>query len=236
MSKENFYKKWAAWHTNEASHKKLDAVALVEGSVDDKSFWGKVFNHAQINVKVISGVDNAENKATGKTVCLKYLSFLNKRFFICIDSDYDYIAQRPVNYSACTFVLKTYAYAIENHYLASLTDERQFFLVRYSNIIYEAFVAHLNDGGDSASAFCRKVAPANAKESGLEELQKRIGELKEVDALSINKYLERGLTNDNAYLFVKAKILKNRLQCREELTFDHFPMDKILEDVQLICS
>jgi hypothetical protein len=231
MSKHDFYRKWAAIHSGEVVLKKLDAVVFVEGETD-KPFWKKVFTRASKQVRVIAGVDNVEKQASGKQECLKYLPHLSKRFFICIDSDYDYIKQVHPEYNAQNFVVQTYTYAIENHYLAS-NGERQDWLRRYSNIIYGAFLTHLEEGG-SVNDFCESVKLSNARDESLEALRSRLQGNQ--PAYAANRYAAQGLTADNVYLFIKAKMLMQPLNCDNDLSFDHFPMDRIRKDIAEILT
>jgi hypothetical protein len=226
MQKRDYYGKWAKSYSNTVYLKKLDAVVFVEGKTD-KPFWEAVFAHFSKRVRVISGEDNVEKQASGKQECLRYLPHVKKRFFIAIDSDYDYIKQAHPEYNAQKFVLQTYTYAIENHYLAS-NDGLQDFLKRYSNIIYGVFLAHLAEGG-SVNKFCKSVAIANARDESLEALRSKIRERQ--PSCADNPYAAQGLTADNVHLFIKAKMLKSALGCGSELSFNHFPMDKIQSDI-----
>jgi hypothetical protein len=224
MSENNFYRKWARWYTDQTYLKRIAAIVHVEGETD-KVFWKQTLAHAGLNVRPVSGSDNREDQTSGKKQCLKYRPYLNPRFFICIDSDYDYLKQTQPGYSAQDFILQTYTYAIENHYLAC-NPFLQDFLRRYSRIIYPAFLAHLDDNSP-IDEFCRHIV-SSANASSLEALQRRIK--KRMPPHTSNHYTASGLTSDNTYLYIKAKILKSVLKCKENLSFKHFPMNKILED------
>ncbi|MDR1120902.1 MAG: DUF4435 domain-containing protein [Dysgonamonadaceae bacterium] len=226
---DNFYYKWANWYKNEIYLKKIDAVVHVEGK-DDKLFWKQVFEHVGVKVILRDGTDNPDDKSSGKSICLKYLNYLDKRFFICIDSDYDYILQKHPEYNPQNFVLQTYTYAVENHYLAS-DNKSQRFLKKYSNIIYNAFLNHLRDGG-STNTFCNEIAPNNATELALNKLQEYLQDKYSEDLH--NHYSISGLTADNTYLFIKAKLLKNKMMCDNKLSYEHFPMNKIFKDIAYI--
>ena len=221
----NFYRKWARWYTDQTYLKRLDAIVHVEGETD-KMFWKQALAHAGLNVRPVSGSDNREDQTSGKKQCLKYRPYLNPRFFICIDSDYDYLKQTQPQYGVKDFILQTYTYAIENHYLASNLS-LQDFLRTYSRIIYPAFLLHL-DNNSPIDEFCRFSTPS-ANPAALEALQRRIK--KRLPSHPPNRYTASGLTADNTYLYIKAKLLKSVLKCKEHLSFEHFPMNKILEDV-----
>jgi hypothetical protein len=102
----------------------------------------------------------------------------------------------------------------------------QDFLQTYSRIIYPAFLVHL-DSNSPIDEFCRFTMPS-ANPAALEALQRRIN--KRLPAHAPNRYTASGLTADNTYLYIKAKLLKSVLRCKENLSFGHFPMNKILED------
>lgn len=231
MPELDYHRKWAAFHSNECLLKKLDAVVRVEGKTD-KPFWEAVFAHFAKRVRVISGEHGSQKQPGGKQECLKYLPHLSNRFFICIDSDYDYVKQAQPAHNAKNFVLQTYTYAIENHYLAS-NNKLQGFLRQYSNAIYGAFLAHLTQGG-SVNDFCKSVAIANARDESLAALRNKIR--KKQPSCAGNRYAAQGLTADNVYLFVKAKKLKRALRCDNKLSFEHFPMNKIRGDIARILS
>ena len=68
------------------------------------------------------------------------------------------------------------------------------------------------------------------KDTALEDLRKKVECYPDV----MNSYAESGLNADNVYLFMKAKILMNKTGTKhgDTLSFSHFPMDKILEDLE----
>jgi hypothetical protein len=228
MSENYFYRKWARWYTDQTYLKRLDAIVHVEGETD-KTFWRQVLAHAGLNVRTVSGADNRDDQTSGKKQCLKYRPHLNARFFICIDSDYDYLKQTPPPYGVKDFILQTYTYAIENHYLAANPALKDF-LQAYSRIIYPVFLAHL-DNNTPIDEFCRVTLPSAASTSP-DALQRRLA--KRIPPPRENRYAAAGLTADNVYLYMKAKLLKSTLRCKENLSFRHFPMNKVLEDAAAI--
>jgi hypothetical protein len=229
MYEQNFHRRWALFYANEAAMKRIDAVAFVEGPTD-KAFWRHIFEHVGLRVNVITGSNKAD-RPCGKQECLKYFPFLSTRFIICIDSDYDNFRQLHPRHNPRHHVLQTYAYAIENHYLASHPGLRNF-LRDYSRIIYQHFLRHLSEG-DSVNEFCGKIAPQNGHRESLVALQQRLGEAPAPSPDSPNNpYHALGLSPDNTYLYIKAKVLKGRLQCGNRLSFEHYPMEKILKDIE----
>ncbi|MDR0729997.1 MAG: DUF4435 domain-containing protein [Prevotellaceae bacterium] len=239
MPAHNFYRKWARFYAGETALKKIDAVALVEGKTD-KPFWGKIFHHTQNRVRIIAGSET-KTQTGGKQECLKYYPFLTRRFFICIDSDYDYVLQSQPAHNVRRFVLQTYTYAIENHYLAA-NAELQEFLKQYAAIIYPAFLSHLATGSkmkEFNKEFNALISFADRRESSLEALQKNIRK-KYPDALPLKPTTliagNAGLVPDNTYLFIPAKTLKHKLQCGDDLSFAHFPMNKIIDDISRLTA
>jgi hypothetical protein len=225
-----FHKRWAMFYANEAIMRRIDAVAFVEGK-DDKPFWHAIFEHAGLRVNVITGTNNVNNKGTcGKQECLKYFLFASKKFIVCIDSDYDYLRNTHPEWNPHHYLLQTYTYAIENHYLAS-NPALHDFLREYSHVIYYPFLRHMHNYG-SVNEFCMRVAPYNGHYGALHALQHHITNV--YAPKPENPFAACGLTPDNTYLYIKAKVLTGRLQCGSRLRFDHFPMAKIFADIAVI--
>lgn len=127
---------------------------------DDIVFWSAVLKHFRPNDRFhfIAGSRNEfGHETSGVTQCLKYFDFLSKDFFICIDSDYRYLARnKEINIEH--FVLQTYTYSFENHhcYAGGLDDvcsrvthlpntvfDFGRFLKEFSHIMYDLFIWHL---------------------------------------------------------------------------------------------
>lgn len=239
MSAHSFYRKWARFYESETILKGVDAIVLVEGKTD-KPFWEKVFHHAQKRVRLIAGSET-KTRTGGKQECLKYYPFLRRRFFICIDSDYDYILQTRSAHNIRHFVVQTYAYAIENHYLAANAGLQQF-LQRYSAIIYPAFLHHLSLGPrmkEFNKDFNTITAFTDMRESSLIALQKNIQKRYPNNlpiTSTVTMAIDIGLCPDNTYLFIPAKILKHKLRCSDDLSFTHFPMNRILDDIRQLMA
>lgn len=108
------------------------------------------------NYIAFSKSDNGQ-KATGSSQCKKYLPYTSKRFFVCIDSDLEYLKE-VTSLNPDNFVAQTYTYSWENHYVfASELQNRlnkllpvnvcdfdfQPFLSDYSDIVYRPLLALL---------------------------------------------------------------------------------------------
>lgn len=85
---------------------------------NDEVFWWKVLHDAypQGKFRFISGSRSiGGNMTSGCTQCLQYRDFLDRNFWIAIDSDYRYLSAEP-NIDAKHFILQTYTYSFENHF------------------------------------------------------------------------------------------------------------------------
>lgn len=85
---------------------------------NDEVFWWKVLHDAypQGRFRFISGSRSISgNMTSGCTQCLQYRDFLDKHFWIAIDSDYRYLSEEP-DIDAKHFILQTYTYSFENHF------------------------------------------------------------------------------------------------------------------------
>ena len=85
---------------------------------NDEVFWGKVLHEAypQGRFRFISASRSIGGNVTcGCTQCLQYRDFLDKQFWIAIDSDYRYL-QEEHDIDALHFILQTYTYSFENHF------------------------------------------------------------------------------------------------------------------------
>ena len=127
---------------------------------DDIIFWSAVLKHFRPDDRFhfIAGSRNEfGHETSGVTQCLKYYDFLNKDFFICIDSDYRYLL-RERGFDTGHFILQTYTYSFENHHcfadglddvcgqvthLNNTVFDFKEFLHNYSSVIYDLFIWHL---------------------------------------------------------------------------------------------
>lgn len=85
---------------------------------NDEIFWGKVLHEAYPQGKfrfIAASRSFSGNMTAGCTQCLQYREFLDKRFWIAIDSDYRYLTEES-GIDANHYVLQTYTYSFENHF------------------------------------------------------------------------------------------------------------------------
>lgn len=132
---------------------KVDVVAMVEDK-EDIEFWRFAFNKAKtgFKVKFFPGENTyTREHHTGKSVCLKYKSELNRYFVICIDSDLDKFV-RPEIFASSQYIFQTHTYSWENHYCNPEALNRSSsecgcnafdfsgFLKGYSKLVYPAII------------------------------------------------------------------------------------------------
>lgn len=85
---------------------------------NDEIFWGKVLHEAYPQGKfrfIAASRSFSGNMTAGCTQCLQYREFLDKRFWIAIDSDYRYLTEES-GIDANHYILQTYTYSFENHF------------------------------------------------------------------------------------------------------------------------
>jgi len=85
---------------------------------NDEVFWSKVLKEAYPKGKfrfIAASRSIGGNVTCGCTQCLQYLEFLDKNFWIAIDSDYRYLNEES-DIDARHYVLQTYTYSFENHF------------------------------------------------------------------------------------------------------------------------
>ncbi len=96
----------------------FDITAYVENE-EDVSFWGSLFYKYAPQLKVNFEYNSRGNLVRGKGEILKSKHLLGPSFILCLDSDLDYLLQRPflseTENPLHPFILHTYTYSIENH-------------------------------------------------------------------------------------------------------------------------
>lgn len=111
-------------------------VPLMQGGVvasvhleggDDKGFWNAMLQtrHPGQYYFITHSRSPQGYDTKGCEQCLKYRSYLSKRFFICIDSDMRYLLQEP-NLDAANYICQTYTYSWENHYCEASALQQRF--------------------------------------------------------------------------------------------------------------
>ncbi len=218
----NYYKNYHLRYRN------IFAVIHVE-DVDDKNFW---FTELQ-NVMpgeyhfVTQSKSEAGKDSKGCEQCLKYRPYINRQFFICIDSDLRLLRGEegltPENYIA-----QTYAYSWENHSCEAEHLENRFrekvqdsefsfvpFLKQLSRIVYKPLLyliyyqnTELNRLWNVAKfnkCMPSQLRRADLEENGMPYLQ-RIGDLFDAELASLSlpdNFAIEGLTAENAYLHIQ---------------------------------
>lgn len=127
----------------------LRAVVHVEDK-DDERFWNiQLQNVAPGRYHFIShSKSNNGTDTKGCEQCLRYLPYINQRFFVCIDSDLRLLRQEE-GLTSDNYVAQTYVYSWENHHCAAEELQRRFeetlpdpefdfkiFLTELSHVIY----------------------------------------------------------------------------------------------------
>lgn len=157
---DEHYRQLAIDFKGQAKLRRCVAAVHVEAA-QDQQFWSTIFHyfvpHLRFHFVSHSRTWNGM-QASGVTQCLSFKPYLDKDFFICIDSDYRYIMQEP-DINIQNYIFQTYTYSIENHYCAAPgldyvcekasgqpNDIFNFdlFLKRYSEIVYELFLWHIH--------------------------------------------------------------------------------------------
>ncbi len=124
-------------------------IVFIENE-EDKRFWSFIFRKASIDKK-IGFISYSKSGSQGKVKILKYADFLAEhsgKALICVDSDFDYITNHPLNTNP--YIFQTYTYSVEsyiccakslNHILKELlfidNFDFELFLAKYSTIIFE---------------------------------------------------------------------------------------------------
>lgn len=152
-------KDYAAWVRNLKNTRfmyRVDVIARVE-SEDDIAFWQKAIHYLRPSVKVKfipAEISGSKARQRGKTLCMKLLDYLDKRFIICVDSDFDKFLH-PGLLTPSKWILQTHAYSWENHHCQPFNlqncwqkiDHKYFdfdvFLVSLSRILHPVLIKML---------------------------------------------------------------------------------------------
>lgn len=209
----------------------------VEASVDEL-FWRPLIEKALPN-KVLQFYPyfSEASTTTGKSDILKYVQFGDKQLIFCIDSDADYLLEKPILQTS--FLFHTYVDGIENFWCyaegldelmqkvtnteGSLFDFSTFFET-YSTIIYPYIVCALFSMKEADNLLSRSELGDNAGFNSMvgfvafeAYLKQKYAHLLEKYAFNLNfKNFERrlnqlGLTKKEAYLFVRCHDILDRV-------------------------
>lgn len=136
---------------------RVSMVARVE-SEEDIPFWQHAFGQARPDLKVkflpSDSGNGTDARQRGKTVCMRYIPYLNRHFVICVDSDFDRFT-RPGVLTADKHIYQTYTYSFENHHcwseslqpgweaLSVCSFDFSVFLKKLSGILYPVLIEML---------------------------------------------------------------------------------------------
>ena len=112
---------------------------------DDMLFWDAMLQNQRRGkyYYVTHSKSRSGNEASGSSQCLRFLPYLNRRFFIGIDSDIRYLMQEP-EVDVAHYVCQTYTYSWENHYCEARTLQERFTSLcpeRACQFDFEAFLS-----------------------------------------------------------------------------------------------
>ena len=200
----NTFESQARYYSNLPILTKAKASIHLENE-NDKIFWEPIFDKFFPTDKFyfIPYSKSANgNDTTGCEQCLKYRPYLNKRFLICIDSDYRYLLQES-DLNIDHFIFQTYTYSFENHLCFSdglsaacksscnfdntIYNFNQFF-EEFSAIIYDLFIWHIalfknNPTDFNKDEFCQLINLSNINNDIQNQSKMLLNELKiRVDA------------------------------------------------------
>lgn len=123
----------------------IKAVVHLENT-DDIPFWSNQLQEAHpAKYQFLSYSKNEKGAdSRGCEQCLRYKPYLNKRFFICIDSDLRLLrGEEGLTANSC--IAQTYAYSWENHFCeAKHLQERFTALVPDSGFDFQVFLLTLS--------------------------------------------------------------------------------------------
>ena len=206
-----------------------DTVAVIHvEDEDDKKFWLAELKNVKSGEYhfVTQSKSEGGNNSKGCEQCLKYRPYLNRQFFICIDSDLR-LLRCEVGLSPENYIAQTYAYSWESHSCEAYDLEYRFkikvpdcefsfvsFLKQLSQIVYTPLLylvyyktPKLNPLWNvSKFNLCIPLQPKRAEleDSGQSYLQ-RVRQLFEEAVMSLSlpdNYSIRGLTQEDDYLYI----------------------------------
>ena len=167
-----YYELLAQHYANEALVSQAVATVHLE-NMNDEFFWKPILEHVKPGPYNFIGYSKNENgvDASGCTQCLMFKGFLNKNFFVCMDSDYRNLGIGDA-VSAKEFYAQTYTYSWENHlclatdlqdrFTNALKDKTPFiafdfkiFLDKFSKAVYPIVLQYIAMKRDGLTAFTK---------------------------------------------------------------------------------
>lgn len=210
-------------------------------NMEDELFWNRMLQMVQPGeYNFIPASRSAKgNQTSGCEQCLKYVGYLSKWFFVCIDSDLRNLVGEKI-YTAKDFVAQTYFYSWENHLCHVPELQQRFeincaipkrpfdfsaFLIKYSAMLYRALLLFLHQKkvgnkdfmGKILSVFPKQCVTNNLENDGegyCAELGASLAKLeKELGNPDFTEEMRAcsiaGVTPLNAYLFVRGHDVYN---------------------------
>lgn len=118
-TKYSFYQQIAKYRKASLLTSQYRAIVHLENK-NDQTFWGKLLEIACPGslfqfipyTRSLSG-----NRGKGCAQCLVFKDFLDKNFVIAIDSDLHYLLKDLHDMDIEHFILQTYTYSFENHFV-----------------------------------------------------------------------------------------------------------------------
>lgn len=107
------YQQLAIYFANSAKLLRKNAAVYLESGTDEPFWTAQLANHGTGGYEFYYAT-KVGNMMPGCGACRNFVGYLSKRFFVCMDSDYDAIAGLPF-YSARDYVVQTHTYSWENH-------------------------------------------------------------------------------------------------------------------------
>ena len=154
-----------------------DVIACVH--LEDKEdivFWDAMLqnqHHGKYHY-VTHSKSQSGKETSGSSQCLRFRSYLSRRFFICVDSDMHYLLQDP-EIDAAHFVCQTYTYSWENHCCEAKALQKRFvkkcpdkasqfdfeaFLSAYSSVVFKPLLLLLYCLKNHRPEFSKKMFSA----------------------------------------------------------------------------
>lgn len=234
----DWIEKQAVYYRNLARASRVKAVVHLEDK-EDETFWNAQLQNASQGqyLFIYHSKSNTGTDTRGCEQCLKFLPYLNRHFFICIDSDLR-LLRADARMQASRYVGQTYAYSWENHLcealhlvdrIKAMNVEAEFdfcaFLSAFSRIVYRPLLYLVAYGADSTTNSQWNVSKMNAciplQPSRVDLANNGEAYLRKVQALFDTALAQlalpqpadvAGLTPPNAYLHMQGHRLYDLIQ------------------------
>ena len=202
-------------------------VLYVEG-FEDISFWNKFFEDIDISVDIKAFA--IDNKANGKGTIISSINngtiSLGKYLIVALDSDYDYLVDSYSDIFTNEFVFQTYAYSIENllwhpQHLNIICQNSinctqhidnnsiNITVSNWSKAVYPEYLRFIQTGATDDIIFSNIMGSLIPENIGSDF--SHISYPPFCDSEFTTSLLEKGLSEDNVYLFVRGHNLETAL-------------------------